>query len=43
VPTPILIAHDLSKKMGEELAIDWTSKTNAEFIKLKDQYLKGRR
>lgn len=43
VPTPILIAHELSKKMGEELANDWVSKTYAEFIKLKDQHLKGRR
>lgn len=42
VPTPTLVAHDLSKKMGEELAVDWASKTNAEFIKLKNQYLTGK-
>lgn len=40
VPTPILIAHELSKKMGDELARDWASKTNAEFIKLKNECLK---
>jgi hypothetical protein len=35
VPTPTLIAHDLSKKMGEELASDWAAKTNAEFVRMK--------
>ena len=42
VPTPILIAHDLSKKMGKELAMDWVSKTNAEFIKLKNRHIARR-
>jgi len=41
LPTPLLIAHELSKKMGEELVMDWVSKVNAEFIKLKNQYIKG--
>lgn len=40
VPTPLLVAHDLSKKMGEELVLDWASKTTAEFIKMKKEYLK---
>jgi len=39
VPTPTLIAHDLSKNLGKELASDWVSKTYAEFIKLKNQHL----
>jgi len=39
VPTPTLIAHDLSKKMGEELALDWAAKTNAEFVRMKREYL----
>lgn len=38
VPTPTLIAHDLSKKIGNELSSDWASKTYAEFIKLKNQH-----
>lgn len=33
VPTPILIAHDISKKMGEELASNFTQRATAEFIK----------
>lgn len=41
IPTPILIAHELSKKMGDELARDWASKANAEFIKLKNECLKS--
>lgn len=40
VPTPTLIAHDLSKKMGEELAMDWTAKAYAEFVKLKNKHLR---
>lgn len=42
IPTPTLIAHDLSKKMGEELALDWTAKTNAEFIKMRREYLENK-
>ena len=42
VPTPTLIAHELSKKMGEELATDWAAKTNAQFIKLRNQYFSGK-
>lgn len=33
VPTPILIAHDISKKMGEELASNFAQRTIAELIK----------
>lgn len=33
VPTPILIAHDISKKMGEELASNFAQRAVAEFIK----------
>lgn len=33
VPAPILVAHDISKKMGEELASNFAQKTIAEFIK----------
>ena len=33
VPTPILIAHDLSKKWGEELSANFAQKVTAEFIK----------
>ena len=33
VPTPILIAHDLSKKWGEELASGFSQRVTAEFIK----------
>lgn len=33
VPTPILIAHDISKKMGEELASNFAQRATAEFIK----------
>ncbi|MFN3533606.1 MAG: hypothetical protein ACK41Q_14055 [Candidatus Brocadia sp.] len=33
IPMPILVAHDLSKKMGEELAANFTQRTMAEFIK----------
>lgn len=40
LPIPTLIAHELSKKVGEELVDDWVSKTYAEFIKLKNQYIK---
>lgn len=42
IPTPNLIAHDLSKKMGEELALDWTAKTNAEFTKMRRKYLQSK-
>ena len=42
IPTPSLIAHDLSKKMGEELALDWTAKTNAEFAKMRRKYLQSK-
>lgn len=33
VPTPILIAHDLSKKWGEELASSFSQRVTAEFIR----------
>ena len=33
VPTPILVAHDISKKMGEELASNFAQRTTAEFIR----------
>jgi hypothetical protein len=33
IPMPILIAHDLSKKMGEELASNFIQRTTAEFIR----------
>lgn len=33
IPMPILIAHELSKRMGEELASNFTQRTTAEFIK----------
>jgi hypothetical protein len=33
IPMPILIAHDLSKKMGEELASNFTQRATAEFIR----------
>jgi hypothetical protein len=42
IPTPLLIAHNLSKKVGEELVTDWVSKVNAEFIRLKNQQSKSR-
>lgn len=32
VPTPILVAHDISKKMGEELSSNFAQRTIAEFI-----------
>ena len=41
VPTPILIAHDLSKKVGEDLAHNWISRTYAEFIKMRNDYIKN--
>ena len=41
LPTPTLISHELSKKMGEELSNDWVSKVYAKFIKLKKQYLQN--
>jgi hypothetical protein len=33
VPSPILVAHDLSKKWGEELASCFSQRVTAEFIK----------
>ncbi|MBE7169497.1 MAG: hypothetical protein INR73_02845 [Williamsia sp.] len=33
VPAPILVAHDISKKMGEELSANFAQKTIQEFIK----------
>jgi hypothetical protein len=33
IPTPILVAHDISKKMGEELASNFAQRATAEFIK----------
>jgi hypothetical protein len=33
VPTPLLIAHDISEKMGEELASNFAERATAEFIK----------
>jgi hypothetical protein len=32
-PTPILIAHDISKRMGEELTSNFAQRATAEFIK----------
>lgn len=32
VPTPLLVAHDISKKMGEELASNFAQRTTAELI-----------
>jgi len=32
VPTPILVAHDISKRMGEELASNFAQRATAEFI-----------
>lgn len=40
IPTPTLIAHDLSKKMGEELASDWAAKTHAEFVRMRREHIK---
>lgn len=33
VPTPILVAHDISKKMGDELASNFAQKATAEFLR----------
>ena len=33
IPTPILVAHDISKKLGEELASNFAQRATAEFIK----------
>lgn len=33
VPAPILVAHDISKKMGEELSANFAQRTIQEFIK----------
>jgi len=33
IPTPILVAHDISKKMGEDLASNFAQRATAEFIK----------
>jgi len=33
VPTPLLVAHDLSKKWGEDLASNFSQRVTAEFIK----------
>ena len=33
IPTPILVAHNLSKKWGEELAASFSQRVTAEFIK----------
>jgi hypothetical protein len=33
VPTPILVAHDLSKQMGEEIASNFAQRVMAEYIK----------
>ena len=33
IPTPILVAHDISKKMGDELASNFSQRAIAEFIK----------
>lgn len=37
LPTPLMLAHDLSKKMGEDLAKNWVARTYAEFIKRKKE------
>lgn len=41
LPTPLLIAHDISKKMGEELASNFAQRTTAEFIKQLQDYRKS--
>jgi hypothetical protein len=33
--------HDLSKKTGEELAINWAAKTLADFIKMRKKTLEA--
>lgn len=33
IPTPILVAHDISKKVGQELASNFAQRATAEFIK----------
>jgi hypothetical protein len=33
VPAPLLVAHDISKKMGEELSANFAQRTIQEFIK----------
>ena len=33
IPTPILVAHDISKKLGEELASNFAQRATAEFRK----------
>jgi hypothetical protein len=33
VPTPILVAHDISKRMGEELASNFAQRATAQFIR----------
>ncbi len=35
VPTPILVAHNVSKQVGSELALDYRQRTLAEFIRRK--------
>ncbi len=38
VPAPLLVAHDISKRMGEELSSNFAQKTIAEFIKRLKEY-----
>ncbi len=37
IPIPLYYSHRLSKEMGEILKEDWSNRTYAEFIKLKEQ------
>lgn len=41
VPLPLMIAHDLSKALGDDLVKSWTSRMWTEYIKLKNQYTKS--
>lgn len=38
VPLPIMFAHELSKAMGMELIENWTSRTWAEYMRLKHEH-----
>lgn len=40
VPLPLMFAHDLSKAMGDELVKSWTDRTWAEYIKLRNEFIK---
>jgi len=42
VPIPLLMAHDLSKKMGDELAKNWKAKTYGELARMKKEFFTQR-